>query len=140
MKRWKKMLISLLLLVLVAAGYGFYLYYKKPPDVRKLDAQFTLNAADLVNEFNHDENAANKKYVDKIIAVKGSISDIQVDTSGQATVFLESGDPMSAVTCSFYQGEANTVKQLQKGMQATIKGNCTGKLSDVILNKCSIVK
>lgn len=63
MKRWKKMLISLLLLVLVAAGYGFYLYYKKPPDVRKLDAQFTLNAADLVNEFNHDENAANKKYV-----------------------------------------------------------------------------
>lgn len=140
MKRWKKIALSLLLLVLVAAGYGFYLYYKKPPDIRKLDAQFTMNASDLVNEFNNDENAANKKYVDKIIAVKGSVSDIQVDSSGQATVFLESGDPMSAVTCSFYQDEANAVKQLQKGTQATIKGNCTGKLTDIIINKCSIVK
>ncbi len=138
MKTWKKLLYAFLVIFFAAAGFGFYLYNKKPADVRKLSADYHVNAASLVEEFGKDEKAATLKYLEKVIAVTGKVTDVKIDASGQATVFLDSGDPLSAVTCSFYQEEAVSVKSLQKGAEVTIKGNCTGKLMDVVLNKCSI--
>jgi len=140
MKKIKKILLVVLVLGMVGAGYGFYLYHKKPADVRTLSANFELTASKIVADFNGDETAANKKYLDKIISVKGIVTGNKIDTTGQATVFLDSGDPLAAVTCSFYEEEALSVKSLQKGTEVIIKGKCTGKLMDVVLNKCSIIK
>ena len=139
MKKWKKILLGLLLVAIAAAGYGFYLYNKKPADVRTLTANYQLTAEALLADFNKDETAANTKYLDKVIAVSGKVTEVKLDTAtGQATVILDSGDPMAAVTCSFYNDEAAAVKQLKQGDAIVIKGNCTGKLMDVVLNKCSI--
>ena len=140
MKKLKKIFLGLLAVAFVAAGYGFYLFNKKPADVRVLHAEYELAAATLVAEFNKDEPAANKKYLDKVLAVKGNVVDVKTDATGLATVFLDSGDPLAAVTCSFYNEEAGAVKNLPKGKEVTIKGMCTGKLMDVVLNKCSINK
>ena len=91
--------------------------------------------------FNSDEAAANLKYLDKVIAVKGIIADIKIDSStGQASVILDSGDPLSAVTCSFYNDEIGAVQKLSMGTEVVIKGKCTGKLMDVVLNNCSIIQ
>lgn len=140
MKRWKKVVLICLMLTLIAIAYGFYLYFKKPADVRTLSANYEMTAAALLDEFNKDETAANLKYLDKIIAVKGKVTEVNLDSiSGQATVILDSGDPMAAVTCSFYNDEAVSVKKLNPGTTVEIKGKCTGKLLDVVLNKCSIV-
>jgi RecG-like helicase len=139
MKTWKKMLAAVVLITLAAAAYGFYLYNKKPADVRKLPADYEMAAALLVADFSKDETAANHKYLDKVIAVKGKITEVKLDAAtGQATVTLDTGDPLAAVTCSFYNEEAAAVKKLQQGMAVVIKGKCTGKLMDVVLNKCSI--
>lgn len=141
MKRWKKIMLGLLLIAFAGAGYGFYLYNKKPADVRTLMADYTLSSESLLADYNKDETAANLKYLDKVIAVKGKVTEIKVDsTTGQATVTLDSGDPMAAVTCSFYNDEATSVKKITQGSEVVIKGKCTGKLMDVVLNKCSIVK
>lgn len=140
MKKIKRNLMILLALVLACACYGFYMYKKKPADIRKEAAAFETTAVNLLAEFNADEPAANKKYIDKVIAVKGKVSDVKTDSNGQSTVFLDSGDLMAAVTCSFYQEEAAAAKALHQGDQITIKGKCTGKLMDVVLNKCSITK
>jgi hypothetical protein len=140
MKRIKRNLLGLTALTLACAGYGFYLYKKAPADIRKETALYELSAAKLVAEFNMDETAANKKYLDKVIAVKGKVADIKTDTAGQATVFLDSGDLMASVTCSFYKEEAASAITLQQGNEVVIKGKCTGKLMDVVLNKCSINK
>jgi RecG-like helicase len=139
MKTWKKMLAAVVLIALAAAAYGSYLYNKKPADVRKLPADYEMAAAALVSDFSKDEIAANHKYLDKVIAVKGKITEVKLDNAtGQATVTLDTGDPLAAVTCSFYNEEASAVKKLQQGMEAVVKGKCTGKLMDVVLNKCSI--
>jgi RecG-like helicase len=141
MKTWKKILLALVIIGFAAAGYGFYMYNKKPADVRTKAADFEMAAAALVADYNKDETAANLKYLDKVIDVKGTIAEVKLDSAtGQATVILDSGDPMAAVTCSFYNEEAAAVKTLKKGAEVVIKGNCTGKLLDVILNKCSIAK
>ncbi len=140
MKKWKKALAAVAILFFMAAGYGFYLYNKKPADTRKESAAFTIPAHDMVTEYNKDETAADKKYLDKVVAVTGTVTEVKVDPSGQATVFLDGNDPMTNITCSFYNDEAPTVKDLDKGATVTIKGNCTGKLMDIVLNKCSIIK
>lgn len=141
MKQWKKILLVLLVLVIAVTGYGIYLYNKKPADVRKLPANYELTAMALAEEFNKNETSANLKYLDKVIAVKGKITEVKLEpATGQATVVLDSGDPMAAITCSFYDDEVNVVNKLNPGSEVIIKGRCTGKLMDVVLNKCSVEK
>ena len=140
MKKWKKIFSGLLVLAIALSVYGFYLYNKKPADVRKLSAKYEITATVLVAEFNANETAANAKYLDKVIAVKGNVADMKIDSAGQATIFLDSGDPLAFVSCSFYNDEVSSTQTLQKGVEVTIKGMCTGKLMDVVLNKCSIIK
>lgn len=140
MKKIKKFLWGTVIIMIALAGYGFYLYNKKPADIRKLDAAYALSAADLITDFNKNETVANSKYLDKVISVKGNVQDLKIDPSGQFTVFLDGGDPMSAVTCSFYEEEAGSSGGIKIGTPLTIKGKCTGKLMDVVLNKCSIIK
>lgn len=140
MNKLQKILLGIFFIVITAAGYGFYLLTKKPADVRKLSANYELTASKIVADYNTDENKANSLYLDKVVAVKGNITEVKIDPTGQATVFLDSGDPMAAVTCSFYDEEATAAKTLKKGNEVIIKGKCTGKLMDVVLNKCSIAK
>ncbi len=140
MKKLKKILGVLVIMVLVATGFGFYLYTKKPADVRTLTSNYQLTATTLVAAFNADEKLANVKYLDQVIDVKGIVTDIKIDSAKQATIFLDGGDPLAAVTCSFYNEEAAAVKTIKPGEEVIIKGKCTGKLMDVVLNKCSIQK
>ena len=138
---WKKILIGVSLITFLGAAGGYYLYTKKPVDVRTLQPDLSVTANSLIVAFNSDEAAANVKYLDKVIAVKGIIADIKIDSSTrQASVILDSGDPMSSVTCSFYTDEIGAVQKLSKGTEVVIKGKCTGKLMDVVLNNCSIVQ
>lgn len=138
MRNIKKLLVAILVIVLVAAGFGFYSYNKKPADIRTTSANYQLTAAALLEEFNKDETVANQKYVDKVLSVQGRVSEVKLDADGQATVILDCGDPMAAITCSFYENEAGSLKNINVGTEITIKGKCTGKLMDVVLNKCSI--
>ncbi len=141
MPTWKKILIGFSLIAFLGAAGGYYLYNKKPADVRRLQPDLSVTANFLIVAFNSDEVAANLKYLDKVIAVKGIIADIKIDSStGQASVILDSGDPLSAVTCSFYNDEIGAVQKLSKGTEVVIKGKCTGKLMDVVLNNCSIIQ
>ncbi|MEO8416389.1 MAG: hypothetical protein ABI472_22190 [Ginsengibacter sp.] len=141
MKKQWKILLVLLMIVLAAAGYGLYLFNAKPADVRTIEADYSLSATNLMDDFNKDEAAANLKYLNKVISVKGKVSDIKLEQStGQATIILDSGDPIASITCSFYADEAGSVKQIKEGEEIVVKGKCTGKLTDIILNKCSIEK
>ena len=146
MKTWKKIFLASIIVGIIGGIYGMYLYNKKPVDVRIEKANFDLTATDLVSSFNKDEGAANLKYNDKVISVKGKINSIAIDSTS-ASVILDGGNPSSTITCSFYDEEIKSVKALAKGSEITIKGKCTGIMknelleeSDVILNKCSIQK
>ena len=128
----------MIILALAAAGYGWHLYQKAPPDIRKQEGGIEIKAVDLLKAFQQDEMAGNAKYVDKVLIVAGTVTGIQTDSSGQATVSLQTNDLLAAVTCSFYQDEEG-VKKIKAGSAVHIKGVCTGMLTDVVLNKCSLV-
>ena len=138
MKVWKKVLAAIVFFFLAAGGYGWYLYTKSPADIRKMDADFSIHASRLVNDFKQDESKAVERYVDKILIVSGRIAAIEKN-KGQITIALDAGDPMCYVACSFYSNEINSPGNLVPGATIQVKGNCTGMLTDVVLNKCSLV-
>jgi len=140
MRTWKKIMAAILVILVTGAAYGWYLYNKKPADTRQQAAAAQTEATALVKSFQQNESMANKQYTDKLIIVSGKVSGRNIDNDGHATVFLETGDPLAAITCSFYNEEVKTVKNLPVGSAVRIKGICTGMLTDVILNKCSLVK
>jgi hypothetical protein len=139
MRSWKKIVTALIILALAAAGYGWYQYQKAPPDIRKQEGGIEITAVELLKAFQQDETAGNAKYVDKVLIVAGTVTDIQTDSSGQATVSLQTTDLLAAVTCSFYQDDEG-VKKIKAGSSVRIKGVCTGMLTDVVLNKCSLAE
>jgi len=139
MRSWKKIVTGILLLGMAGAGYGWYSYQKAPPDIRKQKAGMEITAVDLLKVFQQDEIAGNAKYVDKVLIVAGTVTGIQTDSSGQVTIYLQTNDPLAAVTCSFYQGD-DGVKKIRAGSPVRIKGICTGMLTDIVLNKCSLVE
>jgi len=140
MRKWKKIMAAIAVVLLAGASYGWYLYNKKPADTRKQTPTTEIVAADLVKNFQQNETAANSQYVDKLILVSGKVAGNNIDKDGHATIFLETGDPLAAVTCSFYYEEAETVQRIAVGSAVRVKGICTGMLTDVILNKCSLEK
>lgn len=140
MRKWKKIIAAIIVMLLAGASYGWFLYNKKPADTRHQAALAEISAVDLVKAYQKDEAAANRQYVDRLIIVSGKVSGAQVDADGHATVFIGTGDPLASVTCSFYNDEAKAVKEMPSGSPVRIKGICTGLLTDVILNRCSLAK
>jgi tRNA_anti-like len=139
-KNIKKLSLLFILLLAVAGGVGYYLYNKPVAKTTELKADFTLSSTELYNAFDADEEAANKKFNDKVIVVSGKVSEVDLSDAQKIAVMLDTGSPMGYINCSFYNEEIARVRNVVKGSAVTIKGKCTGKLADVILNTCSLVK
>ncbi|MBK9641418.1 MAG: hypothetical protein IPO72_09085 [Saprospiraceae bacterium] len=58
-------------------GYIGYKMYNKPFDVMKdMKEDFSMTAEDLYNQFDANEEEANKKYLNKIILVSGKFREL----------------------------------------------------------------
>ncbi len=123
-------------LLLLIIGWGFYKYNKPHAGITDQKIDYTLTAADLFNSFQKDESAANKKYLGKVIEVKGMISVIQAG-SGNTNIQIDAS-PMGGVNCSFSNADEQMLKTLKKGDTLTVKGRCTGFLMDVNLVDCAL--
>lgn len=134
----KKIVIIGILIALVAAAYAYNEYTRKPAQASQLPTDFTMTAEALMNEF-ADEEAATKKYENKTIEVSGVIETVAKNEKSY-DVSLTTSDPMSLVTVKLVPEENEAASTLKAGDKVKLKGICNGKLSDIELNKGSIVK
>ncbi len=135
----KKIIFFLGVLFLILAAWGWYLFNKPHTDVSNLKASVTINATELFNEYQTDEIAANKKYLDKIIEVKGLIAEVQ-QTDSTMNVLLHGGTEMGGVNCSLFAKDSKKNTSFRQGSEVVIKGKCAGFLMDVSLVDCVLVK
>jgi len=137
----KKIFIVFAILFCIVAGIllASGLYFKFMPDknYEKVKADYTLNANNLLTEFEANETKANKKYMDKVVEVKGTIAEITKDQKGATVVALRNADAFSGVLCTL--NESSKIQSYNVGQAITIRGVCTGMLMDVVLNKCVII-
>ena len=133
----KKIIIPLVVLGLFAAGVGYYMYNKPVESLDKKKADITVSAEQILADYEANEEAANDKYLGKVVEVSGKVAQVTTE-EGKNKVHLETGNPISVVISELEEG--NNAEGLQAGDQATVKGMCSGYLSDVILVRSTVVK
>lgn len=131
----KKYIIVIAVLIVVAAGIAYRMYNKPHRDPAS-ETALEISATELFRAYENDEAAANTLYLDKVLAVGGKVAEITTNHDGMPVIILETESPMFGVSCTM----ENPKMTLQAGDVVTIKGICTGYLSDVVLIKGTLVE
>ncbi len=134
----KKILLALVIL----AGVGSFTAYKmwNKPHQNVVSAKaIVMKAEDLLNAFKNDETAAGTEYINKVVGVTGNISNVKKE-GDQITLQIETSDPMSNVICNLDPSAKQGRVAFKEGESVQINGICSGYLSDVILDRCVVIK
>ena len=134
----RALLISVAILVVGGAWYGWTEYHRTAEDTSTLEAAETIEPAALLQAFTSDENAANTRFNGKVLEVHGDVRAVNPPDNGLVDVVLETGDPLAGVVCQFAQAELPA--NVTAGAHVRIKGICTGLLMDVVLQRCALVE
>ncbi|HRN34443.1 MAG TPA: hypothetical protein PLC76_02090 [Saprospiraceae bacterium] len=135
----KKVLALILVGLVVAAGVWFYVN-KGHEDVAGEKPELSINATELVKAFETNEQEANKQYVGKLIEVSGKIVQIDHTEDGSVNLLLESDNPMSTVLCQLDPLQKQDQSGISEGREVRIKGLCSGFTTDVVLDRCHIIR
>lgn len=132
LKKYKKWLLALLVLLLAGAGVIWYLFTLTYDDTASVKADYTVNAMEFIGEFKKDMAAANKKYSEKIIVVKGTVSAIEMaDTT--ANIKMVDTTNGAYIIFAFQQQHLQEAKAMKEGDPVSIKGSCSnGAFSSIL--------
>jgi len=123
----------ILLVVMVIGLIGFLAYnYVMHGGARNLESEktnFTVSSASITSEFTTNVESANKKYLEKAVAIKGKIT----ASNGKEVILDE------IVTCSF----KNPDLSIRNGDTITVKGRVVGYddlMGELKLDQCFVTK
>lgn len=129
----------LLLAGLLAAGAYYYVFIFSRNNHRQVQNEqaITIGAEMLADQFSTDETSANARYLDKVLAVKGIMLEAGVNNEGKTTLLLQ-GDTssMTHIFCTLI----SEIPAPPRLSEVTVKGICTGLLSDVIMVDALLIK
>lgn len=119
-------------LVLAAIALLGWLYINKSHRSAAGQPDITVSASILFDSFATDELSANKKYLNRLLEVRGVVGEHRQDQDHHDVIILRTNDPMFGVSCSF----SSPLEKVTVGDSIKVKGFCTGYLSDVVLVRC----
>ena len=128
----------MILILIGATGIYFWTFRKADTSVSSKKADYELEASELLQRFEENEQLANEKYLGKILVVQGIINDITED-SLNISLHLDADNELSGIICSFNKAVINP-QSVTIGDNVKVKGICTGYLLDVVMNRCSLVE
>ena len=129
-KNWKKIVLVLVVAVIAVSAVVYY-QLNKPHRQANVKADIEITASNLATAFETDEAAANKTYLDKVVAVTGQVSEISTNQQGFTIVVLK-GTDMSGVSCTLLEKSP----AVEKNSTIRLQGFCNGYLTDVVLDRC----
>ena len=119
MKR-KTVLIIVFIVTLLAAAYVyFFVYNKKNPDIENKKADFKVTAVEFIDDCEKLDTAANRKYNDKVIEIKGKVNSTILGDSISSIVLDE--NKSTTITIEMYSRFNDLAKNLKVGEEVTIK-------------------
>ncbi len=133
MNPWlKKIGYGIVILLLLGAGAVWYILNEKYADTSTTKPDFTVNALDLIHEFEKNDGLANKKYAEKIIVVNGMVSEVE---GADTTVNIKMADTTSGayIIFAFQQQHRDEARKIKQGDKVSIKGSCSGGAYSQIL-------
>jgi hypothetical protein len=134
----RNILVSAVLLLLLVSGIFMYQYNKPARNIHGEEA-IRITAEQLFQQFSTNEQVANTLYLNKVVEVNGDVVEIKHTEQGKDVVVLKSTDPMFGTSCTLAQ-KSGEMAMLKPGDKATLKGICTGYLTDVVLIRGELIK
>ncbi|MDX2248049.1 MAG: hypothetical protein SF052_14785 [Bacteroidia bacterium] len=132
------MLMIVAVSAFIGASAGIYMFNKPHEDVSSAQADYSLSVDELFIAFSNDETASNEKFLNKIVEVKGVIGE-KSDSPEGVTLILNAKGEMFGVSCGFVGEDAAPLKDISVGSEVTVRGICTGFLTDVNLARCVLM-
>jgi putative nucleic acid binding protein len=132
----KKYILIAAIFWVALIGLAYYFYTKPHSSAANQKTDVHINASELYEQFQRDESAANTRFTDKIIEVKGKVAEIQ-HNGIRTSLQLDAGVATGGINCSLADGSPN-LQVPPKGTLVTIKGKCSGFLMDVNLVDCVV--
>ena len=126
-------------LVVIIAFIIYKVYNKSHVNIANSVEDISVSVKKIVEDFSSDETLANTIYLDKIVSVKGELSEIK-NANEKTILILTSKDIFETVQAELSSNAAQKIKNYTIGKPITVKGICTGYLMDVILVKCELIE
>ena len=127
-----KIIIAIALIAAIAFGVYYYVFVYSSQHRRQVQSEIgiVITADSLVAKYQADEKLANSLYLNKAVVVTGKLLSIDKNQEGKTTLVIGRSDSFSNVSVTMISTAAITQKV---GESITIKGLCTGALSDVVI-------
>lgn len=129
----KKLLFLILVLAIAGAGIALYFWNKPHETVEDVTGQ-KITAQQLSQAFEADELKANRDYLHKVLAVSGTIVDVNTNQDGKTVLLLQGDNSFGGVQCTMKEMLPN----FRSGDKVTIKGFCNGYTLVVLLSECAV--
>ncbi|MFC2151003.1 hypothetical protein ACFLSE_00625 [Bacteroidota bacterium] len=126
-------------IVLILFGLMVQDIIKPVKDLVSINPDIEITVSQFFQEFSDNESLANAKYIDKIVEVSGKIKEVNT-LDNHLTLILSTDDPFSGISCSLANDGDIQMDSLYKNKLVIVRGECSGKLIDVILINCIIVE
>ena len=127
-----KIIIAIALIAAIAFGVYYYVFVYSSQHRRQVQSEtgIVITSDSLVAKYQVDEKLANSLYLNKAVVVTGNLLSIDKNQEGKTTLVIGRSDSFSNVSVTL----TNNAPISQKvGTPITIKGLCTGALSDVVI-------
>lgn len=136
----KRLVLIGLVLAAIAAYVVWSQFLKTAPSMKRLEAEYRVNAVDFYTEFEENEEAATLKYQNKIIEIVGEVADIEVSDENKPSISLKT-DGFGVVKCTLESDlTSEELNKIQLNSTLVIKGECLGILLDVLVTRSIIVE
>ena len=129
-----KLIYAIAVVAITALGGYYYVFVYSKTHHRNVQSEkgLVIQADSLSAAYQADEKNANALYLNKAVEVSGTIVSIDKNQEGKITLIIGRSDSFSNVSVTLI----STTPISQKiGETITIKGVCTGALSDVIVTE-----
>ena len=127
-----KIIIVIALIAAIAFGVYYYVFVYSSQHRRQVQSEtgIVITSDSLVAKYQADEKLANSLYLNKAVVVTGVLLSIDKNQEGKTTLVIGRSDSFSNVSVTMISTAPITQKV---GESITIKGLCTGALSDVVI-------
>ena len=127
-----KIIIVVAFIAAIAFSAYYYIFVYSSNNHRQVQSEtgIVITSDSLVAKYQADENLANSLYLNKAVVVTGNLLSIDKNQEGKTTLVLGRADSFSNVSVTMISTAPITQKV---GESITIKGLCTGALSDVVI-------
>ncbi len=101
--------------------------------------KYVVNYKALADEFEANSLAAESKYEDQLIYVKGPVSSVDKDILGDPYISITGDWDFAMIRCNLTDESVNSASAVRKGQYITVAGLVGDTTMGVSLNRCRVV-